>query len=315
MGRTIMTCDGGQTWVADRSLNDRTRCWINGDPNYEECDHGAGAGRGITWTGSAFIANFGWSGEIKNTTERSTNGVAWAETPLTTIGVGGINAGHGAVVAPGSAAHVSRDDGVTFAEVRYSTTPGSIRRTGYADYDGGRFMAVHDDGLLVSADGGQSWWAPRVYPAGCGGAALQTQGGVAYANGIILMVGGGGDACRSRDGGVTWTRTAIGEQVTSHLTTDGDAFYAWGDGVRLRSSDGATWTRTPMQPSLYLGPATYDPVHAVFVAVNDSYYEYQRFYRSTDGVSWQTLDRGAAKGSHPVRAMAFGYAEASAVCP
>ena len=313
VGRTIMTCNGGQTWVADRSNNDATRCWIDGSPNYKECDHDTGAGRGITSTGTAFVANFGWGLE-NNVARRSVDGLVWTAAELISIGVGGINAAHAVVVAPGNSVQRSTDDGVSFEAIRFSVSS-SIRRTGYADYDGGRFLAIHDDGLLVSADNGATWFAPRTYPSGCGGSATQTQGGVAYLNGIILIVGGGGTACRSTDGGVTWARASIGENVTSHLTTDGRAFYTWGWGVTLRSTDGEHWTSTPMEPGLYLGPAIYDPHNAVFVAVNDDYYDAQRFYRSTDGISWQTLSRGAAKGSHPIRAMAFGYVRPSAACP
>ena len=57
-GRTIISCDDGRTWVADRS----DEAW--GYCSDHDCDHGPGAGHGITW---------GAPGALK----RSRDGVTW----------------------------------------------------------------------------------------------------------------------------------------------------------------------------------------------------------------------------------------------
>jgi len=45
------------------------------------------------------------------------------------------------------------------------------------------------------------------------------------------------------------------------------------------------------------------------------WYDQQRFYRSADGVRWETLAAGSYVGSHPINFIEFGYAPAGTVCP
>jgi hypothetical protein len=46
----------------------------------------------------------------------------------------------------------------------------------------------------------------------------------------------------------------------------------------------------------------------------DQWYERQRFYRSTDGVTWDELAAGAFTGGHPVRFAAAGAVDVG-TCP
>lgn len=46
-----------------------------------------------------------------------------------------------------------------------------------------------------------------------------------------------------------------------------------------------------------------------------AWYEEMRWYRSSDGITWETLAPSDSILSHPVREMTFGYADPSAVCP
>ena len=46
-----------------------------------------------------------------------------------------------------------------------------------------------------------------------------------------------------------------------------------------------------------------------------SWYDQMKWYRSSDGITWETLAPADGIASHPVREMAFGYAEPSAACP
>ncbi len=316
MQRTVMSCDGGQTWRADQSADDEARCWTTeSDPHYVECDHNPGAARGITFTGTAFVATFGWGppGGIY----RSLDGVMWTPS-VTGTTFGGVEAGAGRVVAMSAVPRVSNDDGVSFTSSDVYIDQ-QARRTGFAAYGAGRFLMVGDGEISLSSDVGTSWWSPDVWPSGCGDN-IQTQGGVAYGDGVILVVGGNGLACRSRDGGATWTTRDIGtSNVDSQLVWTGTHFRVWSAGIAYASPDGDAWSSTPTVPAgVSIGPVAYDAEHGIYAAVSggwNEWYDAQRFYRSVDGITWQVLAASDAPRGHPMRNMVFGYAARSVVCP
>jgi hypothetical protein len=65
-----------------------------------------------------------------------------------------------------------------------------------------------------------------------------------------------------------------------------------------------------------IGPVARSP-EGTFVAANDGWmvwYEQQRFYRSEDGVAWETLPADAFVGSHPIYFMAHGRVTPGAGC-
>jgi hypothetical protein len=69
---------------------------------------------------------------------------------------------------------------------------------------------------------------------------------------------------------------------------------------------------------LNVGAVAYSPVTGTFVAVRGGWqvwYDQQEFYRSSDGVTWTTLDPSVAPGGHPLRFISFGYGKPSAACP
>src|SRR5690606_6858809 len=74
LGRTVISCDGGQSWTADQSNDAEAQCW-SGPDDEPDCDHDPGAGRGIVFADGWFVATFGWGppGGIV----RSRDGVAW----------------------------------------------------------------------------------------------------------------------------------------------------------------------------------------------------------------------------------------------
>jgi hypothetical protein len=92
----------------------------------------------------------------------------------------------------------------------------------------------------------------------------------------------------------------------------------WGDDAYLLTSpDGATWTRTAMATPLRLGPVARSPA-GTLVAVGPTVYSgyaQQQFWRSTDGLTWETLPATAFVASHPIFHIAFGYADPGTVCP
>jgi hypothetical protein len=98
----------------------------------------------------------------------------------------------------------------------------------------------------------------------------------------------------------------------------GNRFVLWGTGVAYESTDGELWTATPTVPAnLTLGPVAYNPETGTFVGVRGGWqvwYDEQRFYRSGDGVRWDTLTSADAPGGHPLRFIAFGRGQPSAAC-
>jgi hypothetical protein len=94
---------------------------------------------------------------------------------------------------------------------------------------------------------------------------------------------------------------------------DGAAWTAKPTEVRKKNPDGTTQT----SPGPHLGAVDRSD-KGTFVAVNggwQQYYEKQRFYRSSDGITWDELPAGSFVGSHPVQFITHGLGEKSAVCP
>ncbi|MEM6996640.1 MAG: hypothetical protein AAF721_39415, partial [Myxococcota bacterium] len=134
-----------------------------------------------------------------------------------------------------------------------------------------------------------------------------------------LGVGQSGIACRSVDGGETWTTTNVGsDNVLGRLLWTGDAFTVWAPGTRFTSPDGLSWTATPTTPEgIWIGPAAFNPESGAYVATPRVWdgYEEQSLLRSDNGVDWETLDAGSFEPGHPIFELAFGYGEPSALCP
>lgn len=348
VGRSTISCDDGRTWVGDSAWDDgadphmcgstNVRCdgegssctqrWSDGTCSTAspcDCGHSPGFGKGVAFGGDFFVATWGWGwpGAVR----RTRNGIDW-ETTLDNQSFGGIAYGGGRWVVAARDNHWSAD-GATWARGETADFSGpsepviwSVRRFGFADYDGGRFVAIAsgnvDRDILVSSDGGESWWRPRAVPDGCG-AGVAAYGGIVYGNGVIAIVGGGA-ACRSIDGGETWTiATITGDEIIANPIFTGTEFWVWShyEHRMYRSEDAATWIEAPMETPTTLAAVARSPVTGTLVAVNSVWagYEAQRFLRSTDGSRWETLPEGAFAPSHPIFHIETGYAERSAVCP
>lgn len=310
VGRTMISCDDGRTWIKDRSDDDAIRCFEGVD-----CDHTEGAGRGITFGGDYVVATFGWGkpGSIR----RSADGVAWEKTlEGTTFGGMVFDPMNGAFVATSRTPRASSDLGKTWSKTAEpAVSVWNVRGAGYAA--GNVVMLFEDSGkaeAALSSDAGKTWWRPTTFPTTCG-KSLQGAGGILFGKDTLLVVGGDGVACRSTDGGKTFSDARMGGTVSSSALFTGSEFVAWGRtdrNVMYRSADGATWTTTPISPSL--GPAARSD-DGTFVATNSGWmqwYEKQSFYRSRDGVTWETLPKTAFTGSHPIRAITYGRLDASA---
>lgn len=316
MGRTVLSCDDGRTWIFDQSndVGDGT-CWSG--TNEIECDHNEGAGRGLAAGAGQFFAMFGWG--TPSTLRHTTTGIDWALRIESEAdeSYGGVAYIDGVLLAAGRVSKTSLDSGLTWSVgVDTGMLGWNVRRAGAA---GDRFVIVGDsDDVVVSADLGVSWAAPEVLPAGCG-AGIQTEGGIAFGGGVILIVGNDGSACFSTDGGSTFGKANVGGTVESHLVWSGTDFVVYGGGNAYRSPDGEEWRTTPLSPSVNLGAIAVSD-EGTFVGVEggwgeDYWYAGQEFFRSADGIHWESLAPGSYVGGHPIRTLAFGYVTASESCP
>lgn len=311
LARTTISCDDGQSWVAERSSDPSAECWS--ENNLPDCDHDPGAGRGITWGEGWFVATFGWGppGGIS----RSRDGVAWQEV-LSGTTFAGVAYGNGVFLAGDGVPQRSSDGGATWTELAPVGITDNARRFGFLEVAGGVFLLATDDGMWLSDDEGDSWWQPDSAPPGCG-ASIQTEGGIVAGDGVALVLGGDGLACRSSDGGKTFTATDLGVDIRSQLVWSGSAFMAWSSDALYTSPDGERWTSTPLASDVDIGAVAISP-EGTLVAVRGGWqiwYDEQAFYRSQDGVSWQSLPAGSFTGGHPIRAMTFGWGDVSAECP
>ncbi|MFK7985503.1 MAG: WD40/YVTN/BNR-like repeat-containing protein [Sandaracinaceae bacterium] len=346
IGRTLVSCDDGQTWGADRGLDTEgdalvcgevqsARCYEDGDTCRRvigsgeceaetrcDCDHHPGASKNVAFGERHFVASWGWGppGSVR----RSLDGATW-ETVLEGTSFGGLAYGNGRFVLGSRRPMVSSDDGATWTEggmADFRDADGAalhnVRRAGFVDVMGGRFVLVAASGgrrdVLLSSDGGDSWWRPDTLPDACG-ASMQNAGGIVAVGDRILVVGNP-TVCVSEDGGTTFAAVDLGEGSVSHAVTDGTTAWFWRQGVVWASTDGATWTETPTVPAgLRLGTVALDPATGTFVGTRggwNQWYDAQRFYRSSDGVTWTELDEASAPRGHDLRWMTTGTVE---TCP
>jgi hypothetical protein len=346
IGRTTISCDDGRTWIADRSWDEEGDPLVCGstDPivcgesacpylgndglcatsDPCDCGHNPGFSKGVAYGNGYFVATWGWgfSGSVR----RSRDGVTWEETLAQDVTFGGLAFGADRFVLSSRYPQWSTDGaGWTAGEEADFRGPAgeivwSVRRFGFVDYDGGRFVATANppQAVLVSSDGGVSWWVPSAIDDACL-ASVGSYGGIASANGVIVGVGDNGVACRSSDGGDTWTLGSVGgEGVYSRLLWTGTEFVAWAPGMRYASPDGETWTATPTTPEgVWLGAVAMSEETGTFAANGRVWngYETQSFLRSENGIDWEYLPDDAFEGGHWIFEMAFGWAEPSDVCP
>lgn len=320
MARTTISCDDGQTWIADRSDDDALRCFAGGI----DCDHNGGRAQGVTVTGGFIVATWGW-GE-GNSVRRSADGRTFARVLDGTV-FAGIEAGGGRIAVIADQPRVSLDHGAT-----WQTAPapmgfaGNIRATGVV---GGTFVAAGGDsvGLVMVSSDGLAWRRPTEIPAGCGGGVIAD--GIGASDTTLVITHGSGRVCVSSDGGDHFTSATAPAEFSGSVLWTGSELLGWGQvggggrPVRLRSTDGLTWTTDDLVARSADGsPAAIPKIETVarsaagtFVTVEgewDQWYERQRFYRSTDGITWQELPRTAFVGSHPIRFLTWGLVDASA---
>ncbi|MBN8617228.1 MAG: hypothetical protein J0L92_42000 [Deltaproteobacteria bacterium] len=326
VGRSTISCDDGRSWTASRSEDESLRCW---EPNDVDCDHQHQPSKAVVFDGARFVRSRGWGdpGGI----EASEDGVRWSALREGTT-FGGLAYGDGVLVAGARTPERSDDGGETWTRTPSAVLPsGNVRRVKYLP-GLGLFVLIGDDGSHVrTSTNGTSWDTPSRIDARCG-QSMQWTGGVAELDGAIVIAGHvvragmptESFACVSRDGGETFDLSAIGPELTSsEVLSDGEGLVVYSRGARHRTTDGRTWTNTPLadgsgaaQSSLAIGAIARSP-DGTFVAANagwKQWYERQRFYRSTDGVRWTTLSTDAFAPSHAIRFITWGEVAEPEAC-
>jgi hypothetical protein len=334
--RSTVSCDDGRTWVANQSGNDGIRCFTSApDGGSSDCDHKYGSGRGIVFTPRAgFVGNWGWGDP--GTIRQSRDGVTWAIVDRGANFASMVAGDDGTLFAASRSGKVSRSDGATWTAagtanlMANGSAVWNVRRGGYGGTGAGVYVVVADSNTAMVSSDLMTWRAPQTYPSTCG-ANIQWEGGVASGNGVLVILGGDGVACRSTDNGTTWTAHPIGGETDARLVWTGSEFVTWGSVSgqrrRFRSPDGMTWMTTPTVlrrnggvvsgNGPLIGAVARSP-QGTYVAANggwQQWYASQRFFRSTDGVTWDELPAGAFVGSHPITHITWGEAPRPAACP
>jgi hypothetical protein len=243
---TFLSIDGGVTWT----------------------DVGGGPAIKSFVTSVASIGNnivaVGWDGLIT----RSTNGGTWwtdvvpANTANATLS--NVAGGDNVFVAVGSQGSILRsaDGGATWTQ-RSSGTTEDFRAIAYGN---GKFIAIASSGKVLASADGTSWASTGAGLTAFG--PLQSRIQIAYGNGaFVAAVAPGaciGDYCApgntgvffSHDGGVTWSRSSLGE--ASGATYGDGTFMALAYGATWISTDrGQTWAKKGIYPGVYCAQLAY----------------------------------------------------------
>jgi len=309
MGRTMLSCDDGHTWVANQSLDDATRCFEGID-----CDHHEGAGTGLSVSDDTLIvATWGWGTEGRILT--SPDGVDWTEV-LVGPTFAGSAFGNDTFIAAARVpwrAGATGDDWVELPDSGLDEW--NARGTGFLPHDGGLFIigggGAESSDIVLSSNDGDDWWHPDAFPAGCGTSIR----GIAYGAGTIVIARGaddGADLCVSSDGGVQFQAIDLEQTPSGPPMWTGDELVVFSSQMRFTSADGTTWAGEAISPAeVRIGAVARSP-DGTYVAHRAGWmvwYEQQRMYRSDDGLTWEILPEGAFVGSHPIRSLRFGYVQ------
>lgn len=331
-GRSTISCDEGRSWIENRlETAADVRCWGQPDgaepefldaahtmpnPRYLECDHDEGNSTGLVFHDGAFFRAIGWG--TPGRTQRSVDGVTWeVPSPSFEATYNGLVAFDDALVAMGTPQpYLSSDDGAswTASSGELGWDVGHVRAATSSSYGPmGTIVYVTDDGIGWTDDRAATFHGPDA-PA-CDGRTFASGGGV------TVHLGSNGSACVTSDGGRTWQTHAVASSVAAGPVWNGHAFHFWGDGAsgfaHFSSLDGVTWTSAA---STRVGVSIVGvTVAGGFVGVNEIWnggYEHQRFFRSDDGDTWETLatDGSAFTPGHPISHFASGVVPANAYC-
>ncbi len=305
MGRTMLSCDDGHTWIANQSLDDGVRCFEGLD-----CDHHEGSGTSLSAGGeTTLVATWGWGTEGRIMT--STDGVEWTEV-LVGPTFSGTAFGNDVVIAGARVpwrASMTADDWVELPDSGLDDW--NARGMAFLPFDDGLFIIGGGDDLVLTANEGDDWWHPDAIPTGCGNSIR----GITYGAGAIVIARGANDAadlCVSTDGGQQFQAIDLPEAPSGPPMWTGAELVVFSSQTRFTSPDGVNWEAQAISPAeVRLGEIARSP-DGTYVAHRAGWmvwYEQQQMYRSDDGLTWEVLPEGAFVPSHPIRNITFGYVQ------
>ena len=321
LGRTVMSCDDGRTWVNDRSDSDAGHCWR--EPNQIECDHTPISGVGLDTGGGTFFANFGWG--YNGSLRRSTDGKNWEVVKDGAWG-GGVSYSDGVVLwLAGGDWPVSMDKGATWGGSSQAI-PGGYFASRVLSRAGTKIVVSGDDPAagLFSNNSGRTWASVDLSDAGT---VWQRSVQLAEGNGVLVTVSSRLDsaftlttyAATSTDG-LTWRGKEIYQGSDQNygwngIFFTGAEFVSFSNGNKMVSAGGMTWSGTPISNSGAVHGPLARAQNGTWVSIPnnwDQYYERQKAFRSTDGINWEQI--ATWPGGHPITRLVSGYLPASA-CP
>ncbi len=348
-GRTTISCDDGQTWIAERDFDKEgndlvcgntqpvvcgvTSCkrrTVNGSCETSspcDCLHDVGYGKGIAFGDGKILANFGWGGA--GAILHSADGASWKTFLVFDAGYLYPNFiyGDGQFVHFSSQPRISTD-GLQWRNGGFANFNGpgqswkSPRAFDYLDYFGSSRLigAIDGDIIRVSEDGGATWLAPQKIPSGCANGIGDSQR-ILTGNNVAVIITTDGKSCRTGDGGRTWTLHSIStSSVTPYGIFNQGLFLAWGNSggkvTRWSSADGMTWTATAMNTNTTVGAVGKSPL-GTLVTTNGLWTDYksQVFLRSTDGgLTWNSLPSANYVKSHGIHRFGSGYIRENTLC-
>ncbi|MBY0386045.1 hypothetical protein K2X05_12880 [bacterium] len=238
MSRTVMSCDDGRTWIHDQSANDATRCWVDGDPNYVECDHTPYSFTGLDYNNGWFFTMAGWGSP--GALRRSQNAYQWQN--LRNVQANGLAFVNNILYVQWQNGYRSTDAGVTLTQLTTDGLQGlsfaEVKRVGSLMVANGR--ADSPQRFAISRDQGLSWTLPSNMQ-------VTWIKKMAASNNRIVAIGHNDSpisySATSTDNGATWTlrEQSMRDLYWSELIFDGEKFISWGNGQRWISFDGLNW--------------------------------------------------------------------------
>lgn len=320
LGRTVISCDDGKTWVHDRSDSDGGLCWVSG-PDFVECDHqptsAAGSDSGDGWLFTSF--GHGYNGTVR----ASRDGVTFAIINQNSWG-SGLSYVDGFLLWAAGQWPGSTDFGKTWVNTSSAIPGGSFDTRVIARF--GRNLAVSGDPAagMFSRDGGKSWflvtlndgvqWARNVKVAEGNGRLVTLSSRRDSNNDLVAYQAFSIDEGKTWHGKAAYTGPDDGYDWQGLFFSDGQ-FVTFAKGYKMTSADGETWVSTPVSN----GGATRGPIArgptGTFVSIPNNwggYYDKQHAYRSTDGITWAQLSGEAFQGGHPIGVIISGTLPASA---
>jgi len=333
-GRTTVSCDGGHTWVADRSLDREghasfcgmvqdVRCGSEACSFLStfdddacrmdegcDCSHSPANARALTWVDGWFVQKVGWFGPAP--VMRSRDGVTWEELDVVSSQSAGVaRIGTRLVMTTHSEAFWSDDQGESWTTTEHPNM-GHARTLVTVPWGEGELaVSIHDSVLRFSDGSANEWYSPTEMDEGCGEQAMTM-----ISNGeVLVMPHRGNYVCRSDDGGLTFERVEYGgEHSPEGWIWDGEYFWLWSWRYGHRSTDGLEWERTDTVVEGRVGRTVLDPVSGDLVSWYNQY-DAQRVSRSADGVTWEALDEAAYDRGQRIGYLVAGEAPAGFTCP